>query len=186
MVISLASANGGQAQEILKSPSWITWQPFRSISRKQSLRPRFCSTRSTSSSCNDSIRRVSQLPSSASSISTSLSCPIEPLLTLGGQSALMKTVWTSSSNKSSRRVGRVGWSPYFAISIDHGWHPRPFTLRTLVHQTGPVWRLSCFAAESKPRSTKMSRRKRAREHRSRWLGNPKPECLLLRTKQSIL
>ena len=38
IVISLASAKGGHAQEIRKSPSCITWQPLRSISRKQSER----------------------------------------------------------------------------------------------------------------------------------------------------
>ena len=129
MVISLASANGGQAHAIRKSPSWTTWQPLRLISKKQSLRWLFDSANSTNSSCNYSILRVSQLPSFCSSTSTNRNSPIVPLLTLGGQSAFRKTVWTSSINKSSMREGRSGWSPCLAITNRHGYSIRPLTLR---------------------------------------------------------
>ena len=115
-VISRASENGGQAHAIRKSPSWITLQPLRSISKKQSLRCRLSSTNSASSSLSASTRSVSHsVP--LSSTSTSLSCPIVPRFTRGGHSALRKTVWTSSSRRASRASGSVGWSPNVAIVL---------------------------------------------------------------------
>ena len=92
IVISLASANGGQAQDILKSPNCITWQPFLSISRKQSDLSRLSSTKSRTSCCKDSSLSVSHFPSSEPSTSDSRKSPIPPALVLGGQSAFKNRV----------------------------------------------------------------------------------------------
>ena len=103
---------------ILRSPNWTTLQPCLSISKKQSDLSLLSSKTCINSSSSDSKRNLSHCPSLTSSNSTSFNLPIVPLLTLTGQSAFRKTVWTSSCRQSSRIWGNSGWSPCLAIRLD--------------------------------------------------------------------
>ena len=105
MVISLASAKGGHAQEILKSPSWTTGIPCGRF-QENNLNGRDFHQRVRISSWRDSRRNVSQLPSSAPSTSA-VEIAYSSAFVLGGQSAQEQSV-NVTSNKFSRISGRSG------------------------------------------------------------------------------